>query len=374
MKLFRRTLLALCVFAPAALSQGDPRWQAWFGCWTADSARTSAATTVCVTPVANSSAVNLVTIARGAIVTRERIDANGRPQPIGGNGCKGTESANWSASGRRVYLRADFSCASGTPGSTTSLFAMTPTGEWLRVEKARAGGGMVITVTRLRPTTLSTALPELSVRAIESQQRALLPARAFTAAPVVVEEIVDAVRNVDGDVVRAWLLTSQQVFAFGPAQIATLADAGVPAPILEAVGANVVEAPVVVRVEQPVVVEQGPPEMVTMRVCPANGCYSDNRYSGYNGAEWGSPPPPGYPYSSPYPYAYPSAYPYSYPFTAFVPFGSFNNNNFGKDRHNQRGKDFRGDPRGNHGRPRQVDAKVRVNPGTRVTNPAPRRR
>ena len=373
MKLVRRTLFALCVVAPAALSQGDSRWQAWLGCWTADSARTTAATTVCVTPVAKSSAVDLVTVARGAIVTRERIEANGRPQPIDGNGCKGTESANWSTSGRRVYLRADFTCANGMPGSTTSLFAMTPTGEWLRVEKARAGGGMVVTVTRLRPTTLSTALPEASARAIESQQRALLPARALMAAPIVVDEIVDAVRNVDGDVVRAWLLTSQQRFDFDAAQIATLANAGVPSPILEAVGAQVEVAPVVVRVEQPVVVEQGPPEMTTMRVCPPNGCY-DNRYSSYNGAEWGSPPPPGYPYSSPYPYAYPSAYPYSYPFTAFVPFGSFNNNR-GKDRHhnNQRGHGFR-DPRGNHGRPGQTDPRVRVNPGTRVTNPAPRRR
>jgi hypothetical protein len=374
MTLVRRTLFALCVIAPAALSQSDPRWQAWLGCWTADSARTTAATTICVTPAAKSNAVDLVTVARGAVVTRERIDANGRPQPIDGNGCKGTESANWSASGRRVYLRADFSCASGTPGSTTSLFAMTPTGEWLRVEKARSGGGMVITVTRLRPTTLSTALSEMSARAIESQQRALLPARALAAAPIVIDEIVDAVRNVDGDVVRAWLLTSQQRFDFDAAQIAMLANAGVPSPILEAVGALVAEAPVVVRVEQPVVVEQGPPEMTTMRVCPPNGCPYDNRYSNYNGAEWGSPPPYGYPYSSPYPYAYPSAYPYSVPFTAFIPFSSFNNNS-GKDRHqNQRGKDFR-DQRGNHGRPRQVDAKVRVNPpGTRVTNPAPRRR
>jgi len=272
-----------------------------------------------------------------------------------------------------VYLRADFTCANGTPGSTTSLFAMTPTGEWLRVEKARAGGGMVITVTRLRPTTLSTALPEASARAIESQQRALLPARASMAAPVVVDEIVDAVRNVDGDVVRAWLLTSQQRFDFDAAQIATLANAGVPSPILEAVGAQVEIAPVVVRVEQPVIVERNPPEMTTMRVCPPNAC--DNRYSSYNGAEWGSPPPPGYPYSSPYPYAYPSAYPYSYPLTAFIPFGSFNNNNNrGKDRqHSQRGNGFR-DPRGNHGRPGQTDPKVRVNPGTRVTNPAPRRR
>lgn len=372
MTLVRRTLFALCVAAPAALSQGDSRWQAWLGCWTADSARTTAATTVCVTPVAKSSAVDLVTIARGAIVTRERIDATGRPQPIDANGCKGTESANWSASGRRVYLRADFSCASGTPGSTTSLFAMTPTGEWLRVEKARSGGGMVITVTRLRPTTLSTALPEASARAIESQQRALLPARAFMAAPIVIDEIVDAVRNVDGDVVRAWLLTSQQRFAFDAAQIAMLANAGVPSPILEAVGAQVEVAPVVVRVEQPVVVEQNPPEMTTMRVCPPNGCY-DNRYSNYNGAQWGSAPPYGYPYSSPYPYAYPSAYPYSYPLTAFVPFGSVNNN-VRKDGHfNQRGNGFR-DPKGIQGRPGQTNPGVRANPGTRVTNPAPRRR
>src|SRR5689334_5712696 len=138
MPLVRCALLPVSLIAPAALAQADARWQAWIGCWTADSAGSPSATTVCVTPVAKSTAVELVTVTRGAIVVRERIDANGRPQLIDGNGCKGTESANWSASGRRVFLHADFSCTNRVTGTTTTMFSMMPTGEWLRVEKARA--------------------------------------------------------------------------------------------------------------------------------------------------------------------------------------------------------------------------------------------
>lgn len=373
MKLVRRTLVLLSVLASSAVAQSDARWQAWLGCWTADSVRAAAATSVCVVPVAKSNAVELLTVARGAIVIRERIEANGRPLPISGNGCQGTETANWSASGRRLYLHADFSCANRTPGTTTTVFAMMPTGEWLRVEKARSGGGSVVTATRLRPTTLPAALTETAARAIESQQRAVVVARASAAAPIAVEEIVDAVHNLDGEVVRAWLIASQQRFDFDATQVAALADAGVPSPILETVAPRLVEAPATVtRVVAPVVAEEPEPEMTTMRRCAANGCGRENRYSDYNGVDWGPVSP--YPYNY---YGYP--YPYLYPYTAFVPFSSFVNTH---SRNNPR-SGFRDRPKGDirdrpkattPGRPRQVDPPARTRPTTRAVAPAPRRR
>ncbi len=370
MTLVHRTLIALLALAPAAVAQSDSRWQAWLGCWTADSARAPAASAVCVVPVAKSNAVELLTISRGAVVIRERVEANGRPQTIDGNGCSGTETANWSASGRRVYLHADFSCANRTPGTTTTVFSMMPTGEWLRVEKARADGGSVLTATRLRPTSIPAALSELSARSIESQQRAITTARASAAAPIVANEILDAVNNLDGDVVRAWLVASQQQFDFDAAQITALANAGVPSPILEAVGAVRAE-PQTVASQQPAVVDENPPEMRTMRVCPPSGC--SNRYSEYNGADWGAAPP----YQYPYPYngylnnGYPYPYPYVYPYTGFVPFTSVvttNARNKARNIHD-RAKSFNGGHPGGQYTPRPIPGKRGAAPA-----PAPRRR
>jgi hypothetical protein len=371
MKLVRRTLLALVAIAPAAVAQSDARWQAWLGCWTSDSLHAPAATLVCVTPVVRSSAVELLTVARGAIVIRERIEANGRPLPIDGNGCQGTESANWSASGRRLYLHADFSCANRTPGTTATIFSMMPTGEWLRVEKARSGGGTVLSATRLRPAPMPSVLSEVAARTIAGQQRAVVAARASSAAPIVVDEIIDAVHNLDGDVVRAWIDASQQRFDFAASQIAALANAGVPTPILDAVAGTVVEAPQIVRAEPPVVVDQGPPQMTTMRVCPANGCAAENRYSDYNGADWNNAPP-----YSPYSYnGYPYPYPYYAPFTTFVPFSAFSKNT--NARHNPRGV-MHDRPKSPPARPRQTDPRSRPHtptpPSTRGVAPVSRRR
>lgn len=295
----------------------DPRWNAWLGCWTADTTRTgapavSASSAICVIPIEGSRAVDALTIARGEVVSRERLDASGRPHSVNGNGCRGTETVNWSESARRVYVHSDYTCSGGQPGTSTSLYAITSSGLWLRVEKVRAGSGAVTSFTQLRPTSPSPALASSTIRAIERRQRLIATARAAAAAAISANEIVDAVNNLDGDVVRAWIVASDQTWNLDATQLAVLVNAGVPSPILAIVsprGATQIDvtiAPTVTPLPA-VVVDEEPVVMTTMRVCPPVACVS--RYSPYNGV--GYDPLMAYP---PYPY------PYS-PF-GFVPFSS----------------------------------------------------
>jgi hypothetical protein len=189
----------------------------------------------------------------------------------------------------------------------------------LRVEKTRSGSGSLVSVTKLRPTTLSNVLTSNTIRLIEGQQRAIATARAAAAAPISSEEILDAVRNLDGDVVLSWLATSGQAWSFTVAQIISLENAGVPVPIIQLIGGRIVVtdvAPVTVVAPAPVAVvyDEPPPVMTTLRQCGPNTC--PNRYSMYNGYD-----PYGFPYgygTPPFPFPYPYT-PFGYPgFSSFV--------------------------------------------------------
>src|SRR5204863_421206 len=73
-----------------------------------------ATTHLCVVPVTGTSAVDLVTIANGAVVASERIAATSEQVPMTHGSCSGWQSASWSDIGDRVYLRSEETC---TPGS-----------------------------------------------------------------------------------------------------------------------------------------------------------------------------------------------------------------------------------------------------------------
>jgi hypothetical protein len=306
----------------AALAQSptaelDSRWFAWLGCWTPTDASTRSVT--CVIPIAGSRDAEALTIARGAIVTRERLDASGRPHSIDGNGCRGMETVNWSATNRRVYLRSDYTCGRtgrDAPGSTVGLFAIASTGEWLRVEKVRSGSGAIVNVNRFRPTDLSSVLTVSVIRSIESQQRAIATARAAIAAPITTEEVVDAVNNLDGDVVRTWLVVTDQSWAVDGTQVVALENAGIPAPIMQVIGGRLVPqaAPLVqlsINNNNMSPIDDG---------CGPYGC--PNRYSMYNGFD-GAPFPYPYPYS---PFGFNPFSPFGPVFTTFTSNARVNKN------------------------------------------------
>src|SRR5438034_1046976 len=94
--------------SPARPGPGDARWTAWLGCWQRTTGAAEPLT--CVVPTARPSAVDVVTIANGATVFRERIDASGQSYPVDKEGCRGSETAVFAPNARRVYLHADLTC------------------------------------------------------------------------------------------------------------------------------------------------------------------------------------------------------------------------------------------------------------------------
>lgn len=254
------------------------RWSAWLGCWRAAEADAPA---TCVVPSVRASAVDIVTIVNGAIESRQRVDADSQPHPVDRAGCRGMETASWSPNGRRVYRRTDLVCPGGVNGTSTTLMAISPSGEWLNIEGVRAGSGSLERLDRYHDVGLPSSVPKEIRSAIERRQLAISTARAAAAAPITEADVVEASANVEPGVVRSWL-----------------AEAGAGAAIMELAGPPR-------QAQQPVYEEAPAPGMQNAPTCVPSGCYAPNPYSPYNGYSM-------YPYSPVY------ASPFGFGFTTPV--------------------------------------------------------
>ncbi|HEX3865196.1 MAG TPA: hypothetical protein VHV78_00535 [Gemmatimonadaceae bacterium] len=287
--------------------QTDSRWLGWLGCWQttraandtgASSIPSSQGASTCIIPIGGSSAVEMLTVSRGKVIERDRLDATGPPHAIDGQGCQGSESVNWSTSAHRALLRSDYSCSGGNKGTSLTVFAISPSGQWLSVVEVRSGGGAVVTTDRRNPIATLSVVPSDAAAVIAGQQLAITTARAAAAAPITPPEIVDAVERLDAGVVRAWLASSDQRFRFSGEELASLARADVPQSVLRVIMANPAASTVASNPDSTREVDEylnrpvySPSYMMVpgltggygMYECAPGTCAVANPYSDYNG-------------------------------------------------------------------------------------------
>ena len=244
-----RMLVGMIVLAGTALasaagaqgSQGDARWQPWLGCWEPtlgidglERVAPASEHMLCVLPVEGSAAVELASVDSNRVVVRERVVANGERMYGEEGGCKGWKSAQWSPTGQQLYLKSEYDCGGGLRRASTGIFAMAPGGVWLDVQGVSAKNGGDVRVVRYRTASAPDELRDALARVTAERELALSTARTAAAGSVSSAEVVDASRAVDPAVVEAWLIERRQKFAVDADQLVELADAGVPARVIDA--------------------------------------------------------------------------------------------------------------------------------------------
>lgn len=225
--------------APAQQTVEGPRWQAWIGCWepTADAAAPNDAPDVdrklCVLPTPDLDAAEMVSIASGGIESRSIVRADGEQHPAEREGCTGWESASWSASGTRLYLRSQFTCEGGLDRTSSGVMAFAPHQEWIDVQAVSAGGNSGVQVVRYRPTSSTADLPADIRVSLENRALTADAARMAAAARIGPDDVIEASRNLDGAALEAWLLERDQSFTVDARTLTRLADAGVPTRVID---------------------------------------------------------------------------------------------------------------------------------------------
>ncbi len=233
-------LAAGAASASAQTASADARWNPWIGCWQnvngSDTMLRSGPErdrVVCVVPSTGTSAVDILTVDSGRIASREHIDASGERRTVDEGGCTGWRSAQWSGDGHRLYQRSDISCAGGAHRTSSGLFAMSRPDVWLRVHGVGNGEGAGVRVVRYRSAPVPAAVAsELAV--VKSDSLALSTARLAAEAATSTEDVIEASHQVDAPVVEAWLLERNPDLQVDAKELERLADAGVPARVIDA--------------------------------------------------------------------------------------------------------------------------------------------
>lgn len=118
--------------ATAPAMQVDDRFAAWLGCWRLDDDLAGTGARMCITPEKNG--VRLQTVAGTQRGIDELVIPDGVAHPISDNDCKGTELAEWSKDGARVFRTTDVTCGKEAPRKIQSVAFMVPGPAWISVQ------------------------------------------------------------------------------------------------------------------------------------------------------------------------------------------------------------------------------------------------
>lgn len=165
--------VALIFTATAAFAQtpasADP-WAPWMGCWqvaeesvedteqllagltdspTAETSRRRGAR-VCVTPSPDGGAT-MTTIVNGKTVLTETVVADGKPRPLADPACTGTQQAEWSKLGPRVYARTELTCGNQSKRTVSGFSAVVSGPLWVDIQMIESDGRKSMRVRRYRP-------------------------------------------------------------------------------------------------------------------------------------------------------------------------------------------------------------------------------
>jgi hypothetical protein len=229
-------VVAAATPAFAADRDAETGWLPWLGCWQPVAAVGVDTPTVCFVATGDAATVEVITIEAGEIVSRDRLTADGAPRSIDEGGCVGSETASWSADGRRVYLGSELSCE-GVPRRMTGLLALASPIEWLEIQVVGAanvaGDEKGVRVVRYRATS-GAALAAHGIVAVPAERAlAAETARHAAAAPITVAAVQEAITQVDAEVVEVWMIEREARFALSAQRLIELHDAGVPESVID---------------------------------------------------------------------------------------------------------------------------------------------
>jgi hypothetical protein len=174
-----------------------------------------------------------VTVNDGTAGTPERVDANGSRREVSRDGCNGWETAEFSPDAKRIYLKSEHQCAGNRMRTSTGLMSITPTGEWLDVQSVKVDANSGVRVVHYGRVPVPEVLSVDLRAAIENGSLASGVAALESRDSVSIADVVEATRRVDPLVVQTWLVQLGQGFNIDAKRLAELADAKVPANVVD---------------------------------------------------------------------------------------------------------------------------------------------
>ena len=218
----------------AAAQEVDSRWAPWMGCWRAVD-ETAEAPLMCVVPLAGESAVEMLTIVDGQVVSRESIFADGQERPVSREQCAGSERAEFSDDSRRIYLRSELACRAGGSRTSTGLMSIVSPYLWLDVRTLQVDGQSVPWVILYRQATQADVEAAGQASLIQAQGPDAISARLAASMPIALDDVIEASGKVSAETLQIWVAERGNPFALDANRLIEMADAGVPSSVIDVV-------------------------------------------------------------------------------------------------------------------------------------------
>jgi hypothetical protein len=236
----------VCVFSIVALAApalGQPMERkieknrdklAWLGCWDVmadpdDDTQElpEERQMICVAPGDAPESLDMTVLIDNENIATETIVPDGSRQPVSDGGCDGWIRSVLSEDRRRLYLQSEATCSDGKLRNLTGASMIVSGNRWIDIHALRADGERELLIQRYRPVEAGT----VRLPGVFSTEMNIL--RMAAAAPLSVENVIEALQVVDPAVVEAMLLESDARFGIDSDLLLHLDDAGVPNEVID---------------------------------------------------------------------------------------------------------------------------------------------
>src|SRR5688500_16729742 len=211
--------------APAAAQKMDARFNGWLGCWRLEDDISGTGARMCITP--DGAGVRLQTLVGKTRGIDELVIADGTARPIVDSECKGTERAEWSNDGQRVFRTTDVTCNNEAPRTIKGVAFLAPGPMWINVQHISGESATAnVRAQRYRRAANQT---------LSDGSKAAQPTAAVSVGDTrwSIEDVIEASNKLPADALQAALTDVRQKFNISRKTLLTLNDAGVPDSVID---------------------------------------------------------------------------------------------------------------------------------------------
>jgi hypothetical protein len=172
-------------------------------------------------------------VSDGAVVAREVLWADGQRHETTREACTGWEEGSFSKDGRRIFLRSEYNCGGDAVQEGGGIIAMASPLTFVDVRVAGMGGERMAWVQRYQAAGTAEAEIAGFGDILEDRGWSVGQARMVAAAPLSVEDLIEASQAVPAEAVEAFLAERGDRMELKSAQLLQLAEAGVPENVID---------------------------------------------------------------------------------------------------------------------------------------------
>lgn len=216
--------LASAQTAPSAGPKLDARFNSWLGCWRLEDDLAGTGARMCITP--DQGGVRLQTVVGTQRGIDELVIPDGAARPIVDSECKGTERAEWSNDGTRVFRSTDVTCPNESPRTIKSVAFLAPGPMWINVQHISGESAANVRAQRYRRAANQN---------LADGSRAAQPASSPIAGDLTwsVEDVIEASGKLPAEALQAALADVRQKFDINKRTLLSLDEANVPDGVID---------------------------------------------------------------------------------------------------------------------------------------------